>query len=293
MFITVSRHWGREISPVYLPEMTAHSHLVIGHPGKMLLYCSHHHKEDATARITVVLVAASAAAVIVVVVVVVVMVVVVVIIIVAVVLLVAIAVITCKCRSSDESIGYGGNIPDNRTRLSLSLGARSAEVKSLRVHTLTLLQKFQVDQVDHSLHIPENGEQDLSCRGNNLVLTWTWSSFVPILHRFVLYILDCRGGPRIRLQSECVAEIPLLLHCNVFTLRFHLYSELTWDPTVRDFSITQYSCDDMVYSLFRNAYFISNFFLFDHSIYSNHAFNFFSMSRVQFGKGPARMLSIT
>ncbi|GFN92480.1 hypothetical protein PoB_001898600 [Plakobranchus ocellatus] len=94
----------------------------------------------------------------------------------------------------------------------------------------------------------------------------------------------------------------LHLHCNalrvelssyVRSLRFHLYSELSWDPTGRDFSVTQNNCDDMVHSFFRNAYFIGNFLLFDPSICSNHAVNFLSMSRVRCGKGPTRTLSIT
>ncbi|GFO20046.1 hypothetical protein PoB_004655100 [Plakobranchus ocellatus] len=56
-------------------------------------------------------------------------------------------------------------------------------------------------------------------------------------------------------------------------------SELSWDPTGRDFSVTQYSCDDMVHSFFRNTYCFGNFLLFDPSICSNHAANFLSMSR--------------
>ncbi|GFO33112.1 hypothetical protein PoB_005961700 [Plakobranchus ocellatus] len=45
-----------------------------------------------------------------------------------------------------------------------------------------------------------------------------------------LNILDRRGGPRIRLQSEYVAEMLLLLHCNTlrveYTCPFSLLSPL-------------------------------------------------------------------
>ena len=115
-----------------------------------------------------------------------------------------------------------------------------------------------------------------------------------------LWSIPCRGSLSFSTCGYSKANlwlVPCRGHMcsrHVGTLRnFHLYSELSWDPTGRDFSVTQYSCGDMVHSFFRNAYFICNFLLFDPSISSNHAVNFLSMSRVRCGKGPTRTLSIT
>ncbi|GFS07515.1 hypothetical protein ElyMa_006571400 [Elysia marginata] len=44
--------------------------------------------------------------------------------------------------------------------------------------------------LQYSLHVLENGEQDLSCRGNNLELPWTWTSFVPMGFTFWIALMD-------------------------------------------------------------------------------------------------------